>query len=348
VDDRQLVWRAAIQEPTACGLVQCPLFRDCSNVTGLFLSLARRGCGEPRGGPARWVQVGFPAASGSIPSPIAWTVLNRPVTLLQSQKSEQQYISDLDKAREKLLNAFDNKYNEVKKNKRIKISEQVDSLNAIQSERDGFQKKGILPNQPGMKAAKSDYLSAVDKARSKCWHAYEKAATDYRNKNVLEKADSTLEAGKRLLQPEMFLRDMQYLSLNVPFPHYFRDNGRLGSVDRPINVRGQGSPHGIYLHPPRHSFSEVIYNINGEWSGFQGSVAINPRPEGGDYPGGPITFEVSGDGQVLWKSTPIAKFDEPEQFRIKVTRIDRLRLRVYCPESENTAWAVWLEPRLMR
>ena len=144
-----------------------------------------------------------------------------------------------------------------------------------------------------------------------------------------------------------FLSELRPYSIINVWGDAFRSDGRI-SGNVPIKVRGKESPHGIFTHPLSGPPSEVGYDINGRWDFFRGAVAINPNPAGYAYPGAPLTFEVIGDGRALWKSDPVTKSDEPQLFDISVKAIKRIRLRVHSSGSINTAWAVWVEPILIR
>jgi len=62
----------------------------------------------------------------------------------------------------------------------------------------------------------------------------------------------------------------------------------------------------------------------------------------------PLTFKVYGDGELLWLSDPVQKRADRRNFRLSVENVDLLELRVHCPASKTYAWAVWINPQLLK
>jgi len=115
-----------------------------------------------------------------------------------------------------------------------------------------------------------------------------------------------------------------------------------------ISVNGREVPHSLGLHPPGdNSAARVRYNLAKQFSTFQSEVAINDSafPAG---PGSPLTFEVHGDGKLLWASKPVQEARRVQECRITVTAVGILELRVHCPGDYSSTHAVWLQPRLVR
>jgi hypothetical protein len=151
----------------------------------------------------------------------------------------------------------------------------------------------------------------------------------------------------------MFLSEKQYAHLEVEKADRFSANGTIAfqgakrAWNERIKVRGKESPHAIFLHPPQQGSAMVAYDLDGKWDLLVGAVANCQPSDHIAYSGAPLTFEVEGDNQLLWRSRPVKKFDEPQSFAIHVDKVKRLRLRVRCPGPAPFAWAVWLEPRLI-
>jgi len=114
-----------------------------------------------------------------------------------------------------------------------------------------------------------------------------------------------------------------------------------------LKLEGKESPHGIFLHPPARSSSEVTYRIDGKK--FLGAaVVFRPSDIARQALPSPVTFEVSGDGRMLWRSETLTEYERIQNFEIDVRNIKLLELRVYCSGSNYACWAAWLEPRIAK
>jgi len=167
------------------------------------------------------------------------------------------------------------------------------------------------------------------------------------------KKDSTIlrEDGRKkavkVVERSMFLSEQKYL-YEQHLGTFFATNGTV--LGRKIVVAGEESPHGIFLHPRNGDSSEIAYKLDHNWRTFQCGVAV---PRLGDAPeekglclGGVLSFEVAGDGDVLWISNSVRDFDQPQWCEVNVEKVDVLRLRVYCPGNSWCGRAVWVEPRV--
>lgn len=115
----------------------------------------------------------------------------------------------------------------------------------------------------------------------------------------------------------------------------------------PITVDKTPSPHGIFLHPPRSSDGQAYlrYSLNKKARLFRTEVALDDGA--GRDSESPMTFEVWGDGALLWKSDPVKKRAVRQQKEIKVLGVTVLELRVGCAGGNGWAHAVWLEPHVV-
>jgi serine/threonine protein kinase len=125
---------------------------------------------------------------------------------------------------------------------------------------------------------------------------------------------------------------------------WFGKNGR-NAHDAPIAVNGIKYPKGLWTHPRESGDCSVKYRISGlDAVVFVTKVAINdsarPRRQT------PLTFQVLGDGKVLWTAAPIRGKGQVQECRISVKDVSVLKLRVNCPGSSDFAHAVWLDPYL--
>jgi V8-like Glu-specific endopeptidase len=127
------------------------------------------------------------------------------------------------------------------------------------------------------------------------------------------------------------------------------DGGRM----KTISLAGQKLPKGIFAHPKSNGKSRVAYDTKDrEYKFFEASVGVDDsKNAAGDsaksYQFSPLTFEVWGDGKMLWRSRPVTPGSEPQKCRVALPQVSQLELIVQCPGSDGTAWAVWGDPRLV-
>jgi serine/threonine protein kinase len=123
-----------------------------------------------------------------------------------------------------------------------------------------------------------------------------------------------------------------------------------------ITVNGVSFPKGLWTHPPASGFSSVQYRLSGlDAAAFVTQVAINDSARPGS--GSLLTFQVLGDGAVVWTSAPMRATGQTQECRINVPDVRDLELRVYCSTdpaeqapnrpAHHGAHAVWLDPYLM-
>jgi serine/threonine-protein kinase len=111
-----------------------------------------------------------------------------------------------------------------------------------------------------------------------------------------------------------------------------------------LSVNGVKSPKDLFTHPRADSYSSVKYNLDGMGAvAFETKVAIS---DSADAPQRitPLTFQVVGDGNVLWASKPTKSLRQTQHCRVNVEKTHVLELRVNCPGTAHSAHAVWLDP----
>ncbi len=112
-----------------------------------------------------------------------------------------------------------------------------------------------------------------------------------------------------------------------------------------IKVNGEVFRKALGTHPYSNGFSSVKYKLDGlEALEFETNVAIGDAAKA---PASKLTFEVIGDGKVLWQSKPVQVIREIQNCSVKVQGISVLELRVNCPGLYAWAHAVWLDPFLV-
>jgi serine/threonine protein kinase len=154
---------------------------------------------------------------------------------------------------------------------------------------------------------------------------------------------------------------VHYLSDRTPFDGQvsggrFADRGHLGYTaggSSRIRVNGKESPHGLSMCPDSNTYAWVKYRLGKTAQTFLASVALNDSAGGPGLPPGvgkiptPLTFQVLGDGEILWSSKPVDIVRLVQECRVDVSEVDVLELRVDCPGDYTNAQAVWLEPRVL-
>jgi serine/threonine protein kinase len=168
----------------------------------------------------------------------------------------------------------------------------------------------------------------------------------------------------QLGQNQRYLSDMEELDVQVaegpPGVPRFAKKGALGfgqpdlrySYGR-ITVNGKGSPHGLSMNPIAEGCATVKYRLSKKAHKSLASVALDDSAGGSGLPPGvgaiptPLTFQVFGDGRLLWQSQPVAAARIVQECKVDVSGVDVLELRVLCPGTGDNAYAVWLEPRVL-
>jgi hypothetical protein len=112
----------------------------------------------------------------------------------------------------------------------------------------------------------------------------------------------------------------------------------------PIKFNGKEYHYGLGTHPGGPSGARVTFDLAREASSLQTEVAISETSEN---PASPVTFEVIGDGLVLWKSKPIRK-GAIEKCEVSLKGVHQLELRASCTGDITGCHAVWLDPVLRR
>jgi NPCBM/NEW2 domain len=143
-------------------------------------------------------------------------------------------------------------------------------------------------------------------------------------------------------QERVYLSDLPELDVQVGAGR-FGKNGEQPSdgtdVDW-ITVAGKVAPKGIYIHPPPRGESRVCYRLDGKYARFESQGGISGTSGGCDSP---LTFEVWGDGRILWKSPPI-RSGSTQRCSVSVEGVQELKLRVDCQDGNGWAHAAWADP----
>ncbi|MBL8795821.1 MAG: protein kinase [Planctomycetia bacterium] len=141
----------------------------------------------------------------------------------------------------------------------------------------------------------------------------------------------------------VFLSDLPELDAKVGHGK-FAKKGELGYDNRRIVVKGLPSENGLSMHPPANGFSTVSYPLSKKFQTFKATAAINDSVANSETA---LTFQVLGDGKLLWKSRPLKNKGDTQECPVSVASIDKLSREVRCPGGSGRAHAVWVDPQLL-
>jgi hypothetical protein len=148
-----------------------------------------------------------------------------------------------------------------------------------------------------------------------------------------------------------FLAELQASNVKVAHRGWFSKEGKgttLSVRNSQLLFGGTPSPHGIYMHPGRNSFSRVVFRLDRPYHSLKTAAAIpllkDERRQG--HPVTPLVFKVLGDGKFLWGSEPLRFRGDFETCEVSLTGVQTIELRVECPGADNWAVAAWFEPTL--
>jgi S1-C subfamily serine protease len=124
--------------------------------------------------------------------------------------------------------------------------------------------------------------------------------------------------------------------------------GKLADTDSsPLKVMGRLYPKGMCMHTANVPVT-AHYRLAKTASLFRTTVAFNDQDKFKDgIVTGPTTFEVYGDGKLLWKSKAINNHRQLDECSVDVSGVDVLELRVGNTASNWGASSVWLDPILI-
>lgn len=144
---------------------------------------------------------------------------------------------------------------------------------------------------------------------------------------------SPASVGNAVPDSRVYLSDLPEFDVRpVPPGWRFGKNGALGGLpgEPPrVVVRGRLYDKALSTHPPANTYGGVKYRIAPAVS-FRTQVGI---ADSAPVPAiqGELTFEVHGDGKLLWRSEPIRQRGQIQDCRVVVEGVQVLELRVYPP-----------------
>jgi hypothetical protein len=154
-----------------------------------------------------------------------------------------------------------------------------------------------------------------------------------------------------------YLSDMEAFDVHVAEGR-FGQHGELGfRAGNPLRGRilfnGKESPNGISMQPYQEGHASAKFTLQDDSKTFKARVALNDSagtsgaPQGVGRINHPISFEVVGDGKVLWKSKDVDIARKAQDCTVDVAGVRVLELRVNSPGDWVNCHAVWLEPRVL-
>jgi hypothetical protein len=116
------------------------------------------------------------------------------------------------------------------------------------------------------------------------------------------------------------------------------------SLTQSVTVGGVKVDRGLVTHPPApRTAAQVSYDLKKRFRYFYGGVGI---ADSSLRSFSELTFRIVGDGKPLFKSRPLQRRGERQDFEVDVRGVSKLELFVDCPESHTMAHAVWIDPKL--
>jgi len=171
-------------------------------------------------------------------------------------------------------------------------------------------------------------------------HAYELYSRAWQNSFGI---DRTKINAKLSEMPLRYLNHMQEQDLmQGGWP--FGKNGDAGNGEI-FTVNHIEFPNGLGLVPPNRGFARVRYQLDGQYKTFVTGVALIDNKGQAQNA---VTFIVSGDDRVLWKSPPLRDQKDVVFCKVSVKNIKRLEIRTKIPGLNRGAIAVWLDPLVLK
>ncbi len=112
-----------------------------------------------------------------------------------------------------------------------------------------------------------------------------------------------------------------------------------------IKVRGAEQKHALVMHPPANGSATASYNLDGKYRSFSAIAAIMDDAK---QLQSAVTFRVYGDGKQLWSSRPLHAASQFQEFSVRVSSVQSLKLEIICAGKNEGAHAVWVTPMVTK
>ena len=99
------------------------------------------------------------------------------------------------------------------------------------------------------------------------------------------------------------------------------------------------------MRPPASGASSASFQLNKKFARFRSIAAVRDHHLIAGLVD--LTFTVLGDGKILWQNKNIGK-GKCASVEVALNNVGLLELRVECPDVNERAYAVWVDPVLSR
>ena len=130
-------------------------------------------------------------------------------------------------------------------------------------------------------------------------------------------------------QPVVSIQDV----VHIQVPDQLWTKASLGRVE---------TEDGINMHPWEHKPALVAFRLNRKFQTLRGKAGLNGHM-GNTESSMPIIFTIYGDKRVLWKSKPLQKRGEFEEFNVEVEKVKVLTLSTQTGARNQWAHAVFAD-----
>lgn len=171
-------------------------------------------------------------------------------------------------------------------------------------------------------------------------HAYDLYSRAWTNSIEADRTEINILLNEMPLRYLNHMEELEVLQGGWPFGK----NGDAGNGGK-FTVNQIEFPNGLGLVPPNRGFACVRYQLDGQYKTFVTGVALidhNGRTSN------TVTFIVSGDDRVLWKSPPIRDQKDVVFCKVSVKNVKRLEIRTVAPGKNLGKHAVWLDPHVLK
>ena len=152
---------------------------------------------------------------------------------------------------------------------------------------------------------------------------------------------------KALRARSVYLSDLSELDAVVGFGTFQKggkqDFYRKSDAEPVVRVEGLTASKSLALHAVSRGNAYVRYSLHGKFKRLTTFVAINDSARASKQTS-PISFQVIGDGKVLWDSKNLRGSGVYKKCDVRVKGVDELQLNVTCPGKFDYLHAVWLDP----
>lgn len=162
---------------------------------------------------------------------------------------------------------------------------------------------------------------------------------------ALEKAQKRVsDEGETAAGKAVYLDDLPEHDVSADILAKHGATGLPADQPQDVIVHGVAIKHSLFMHSTSNGSAKASFTIDRKFGVFTAAVGFRDTA----MPTTPVTFELRGDGQLLWVSRPIEHAGESQECRIPVENVKTLQLIVNCPGPDAYSWTVWVNPLLKK